>query len=792
MKLSLRWKLVLGSLLVEIVMLSFLVTNSLRLNEAHLQQLAGLRLREVSVLLNASLGPSLVQQDFASVTEVFRQSRSHEGITYFLLYDRQGQLVAADGWQGDVPQKREALHLQSDDHRLDSQVDIVLAGQAYGTLFFGMSTGFLDRARADLLTESLFIAAMEVLLSLICLAALGTWLTRHLKTLERAAIAISDGQFDVRLPVAGEDELSVVARALNRMGEELASEMAALRRSEQQQREAAARLQAVFDAVPDYLSLSRVSDGRILKANGGFAQLTGYEAEYALGRTTVDLGIWANQAHRDIWISRLMSAGSLADYQTSMRTRDGRLVVVLLSATMLEIDGEPHIVALCKDITERLQVQARIEKARRDLQAVLDAASEVSIIATDPDGLITMFNRGAEKLLGYSAADVVGKQTPALFHDREEMRQRQNELRARYGSDLEGISLFTALAVEQGSETRNWTYIRCDGVKKTVSLAVTAMRDDSGAVKGFLGIGRDITPQLEAERALETLNNELEQRVTERTAALQKANHELADAMAQLRFAQDELVRSEKMTALGNMVAVVAHELNTPIGNSLTVASTMFDRSGELARAIENNQLKKSALQDYLAAARDGNDILLRSLRRASELITNFKHVAVDQTTGQRRSFDLKEVVEDMVSVLSPMLRKTTFRLQLSVPEGIQMDSFPGPLEQVVTNLITNALAHAFDQRSDGLMTLTAAVEAEDRVLLEFCDDGVGIPEEHLSRIFDPFFTTKMGRGGTGLGLNIVHSIVTKTLGGQLEVKSRAGAGTQFTLHLPLRAPAAP
>jgi PAS domain S-box-containing protein len=286
-------------------------------------------------------------------------------------------------------------------------VDIVLAGQAYGTPFFGMSTGFLDRARADLLTESLFIAAMEVLLSLICLAALGTWLTRHLKTLERAAIAISDGQFDVRLPVAGEDELSVVARALNRMGEELASEMAALRRSEQQQREAAARLQAVFDAVPDYLSLSRVSDGRILKANGGFAQLTGYEAEYALGRTTVDLGIWANQAHRDIWISRLMSAGSLADYQTSMRTRDGRLVVVLLSATMLEIDGEPHIVALCKDITERLQVQARIEKARRDLQAVLDAASEVSIIATDPDGLITMFNRGAEKLLGYSAADVV-------------------------------------------------------------------------------------------------------------------------------------------------------------------------------------------------------------------------------------------------------------------------------------------------------------------------------------------------------------------------------------------------
>jgi C4-dicarboxylate-specific signal transduction histidine kinase len=148
--------------------------------------------------------------------------------------------------------------------------------------------------------------------------------------------------------------------------------------------------------------------------------------------------------------------------------------------------------------------------------------------------------------------------------------------------------------------------------------------------------------------------------------------------MAQLRFAQDELVRSEKMTALGNMVAVVAHELNTPIGNSLTVASTMFDRSGELARAIENNQLKKSALQDYLAAARDGNDILLRSLRRASELITNFKHVAVDQTTGQRRSFDLKEVVEDMVSVLSPMLRKTTFRLQLSVPEGTGWTVFRG------------------------------------------------------------------------------------------------------------------
>lgn len=789
MKLSLRWKLVLGSLLIEVVMLSFLVTNSVRLNEAHLQQLAAIRLREVSVLLNASLGPSLVQQDFASVTEVFRQSRSQEGITYFLLYDNTGQLVAADGWEGIPPQHRAGLQLQTNQHRMDSQVDIVVAGQAYGSLYFGMSTAFLDQSRAALLAESIIIAGLEVILSLLGLLVLGTWLTRHLKTLETAALAISAGQFNVRLPEHSEDELGVVARALNRMGDELHNEMAAMRNSEQQQRELVVRLQAVFDAVPDYLSLSRLQDGKILSVNAGFSSLTGYPGDFAIGRTTVELGIWANQAHREIWISKLLSAGSLADYQTSLRTSDNRIIIVLLSAKLLDIDGQPHIVAICKDITERLQIQARIEKARRDLQDVLDAASEVSIIATDLDGVITMFNRGAEKLLGFQAEEMVHTLTPAVFHDPQEMQQRQEELRARYGSRVEGIGLFTVVAIEQGSEIRNWTYIRRDGQRKTVSLAVTAMRDGGGQVIGFLGVARDITPQREAEHALATLNNELELRVTERTAALQQANFELGEAMDQLRIAQDELVRSEKMTALGNMVAVVAHELNTPIGNSLTVASTMHDRCADVGRQFDNNQLRKSGLQEFLMAEHEGSDILLRSLRRASELITNFKHVAVDQTTGQRRAFDLKEVMEDVVSVLSPMLRKTAYKLELQIPAGLQMDSFPGPLEQVITNLMTNALTHAFEDRDTGMMRLQAESRDAAHVELRFSDDGVGIPADHLSRIFDPFFTTKMGRGGTGLGLNIVHNIVTKTLGGQLEVCSHAGTGTTFILRLPVIAP---
>lgn len=296
----------------------------------------------------------------------------------------------------------------------------------------------------------------------------------------------------------------------------------------------------------------------------------------------------------------------------------------------------------------------------------------------------------------------------------------------------------------------------------------------------------DAVRQREAE--LRELNAELEARVQARTADLERANADLSVAMTTLEQAQDELVRSEKMAALGGLVAGVAHELNTPIGNSLMVASTLGDRTHEFEDGLESG-LTRSALNRHLSICREASLSLVRNLQRAAELISSFKQVAVDQTTSARRRFSLDEVVREIILTLSPAMRKASWRIETMVPPGIRFDSYPGPLGQVLTNLINNAAIHAFGENAAGVVRIEAGRVDDNQVQLVVSDDGEGISPEHLARIFDPFFTTRMGRGGTGLGLSICHNIVENILGGRINVTSAPGEGTVFSLTLPLVAP---
>lgn len=294
---------------------------------------------------------------------------------------------------------------------------------------------------------------------------------------------------------------------------------------------------------------------------------------------------------------------------------------------------------------------------------------------------------------------------------------------------------------------------------------------------------------LQREDALRRLNDDLEQRVALRTTELQRTNSELTAALTRLEQAQDELLHSEKMAALGGLVAGVAHELNTPIGNSLMVASTLQDRTEEFEADVAAG-LRRSALNRHIEINREATQALVRNLQRAAELITSFKQVAVDRTTSQRRRFLLEEVVSEVILTMSPTLRKTPWQVHVDIPAGISMDSYPGPLGQVITNLINNAILHGFDGRSSGSVHIDACLTGSGGLVrLSVTDDGIGIPEDLIGRVFDPFFTTRMGRGGTGLGLSICHNIVKGVLGGTVGVESVPGEGTIFILMLPLVAP---
>jgi signal transduction histidine kinase len=263
-----------------------------------------------------------------------------------------------------------------------------------------------------------------------------------------------------------------------------------------------------------------------------------------------------------------------------------------------------------------------------------------------------------------------------------------------------------------------------------------------------------------------------------------------ADAYRKLQDAQAQLVSQEKLAALGALMAGVAHELNTPIGNSLLIASTMQQKSAEIEALMKGPGLRRSELAVFVADAQKGAALVMRGLTSAADLVNSFKQVAVDRTTEQRRQFNLQQVCHEIVATMMNRVRAANHTLALDVDEMIAMDSYPGPFGQVIANFINNALLHAFTPGRPGRMTLTAATPVDGRVLIAFSDDGAGIPPEHLGRIFDPFFTTKLGQGGSGLGLSISYNIVTSLLGGTITVEACPGGGTCFTLDLPLCAPA--
>ena len=276
---------------------------------------------------------------------------------------------------------------------------------------------------------------------------------------------------------------------------------------------------------------------------------------------------------------------------------------------------------------------------------------------------------------------------------------------------------------------------------------------------------------------------ETEQAVAERT-------RELREALDTLRRAQDELLRAEKMAALGGMVAAIAHEINTPLGNSLTIATTLERKIAEFETMVAGSDIRRSALRGFAEKFSAGGQLLIANLSRAADLIGSFKRVAVDQTSERRRPFDLATTVGEIVTMLRPSYKQSGHRVQVEIPPGIAIDGYPGALSQVVTNLVMNALVHAFDGRDDGVVRVTARLdEVGEGVELTVADDGAGIAAEVLPRIFDPFFSTRLGSGGSGLGLHIVYVTVARVLGGGIAVASTPGAGTVFTVRLPRTAP---
>jgi signal transduction histidine kinase len=265
----------------------------------------------------------------------------------------------------------------------------------------------------------------------------------------------------------------------------------------------------------------------------------------------------------------------------------------------------------------------------------------------------------------------------------------------------------------------------------------------------------------------------------------------LRDALADLRRTQAELIQSEKMASLGQLVAGVAHEINTPVGVALTTATQMGEEARHFVQEAEGAQLRRSRLLAFVERMNEGSRLLYANLTRAADLVQSFKQVAADQVSGEHRTFDLKDWLPELVTSLGPVLRKRGLSVRIDCPEGLTMSTFPGALGQVVTNLVVNAAVHGYPPGQPGTLHLSALRDGPGRIALVVADDGKGMPPDVQARIFDPFFTTARQHGSTGLGLHIVYNLVVQTLKGRIAVDSAPGRGTRFTVTLPVSVPAA-
>ena len=307
------------------------------------------------------------------------------------------------------------------------------------------------------------------------------------------------------------------------------------------------------------------------------------------------------------------------------------------------------------------------------------------------------------------------------------------------------------------------------GVEDLVSAYGKSIREQRRLVK--------LSDRQQAQLA--SLNQELARRTTE-----------AEEALARLRETQETLVQAEKLASLGALVGGVAHEINTPVGIALSCASHLADATTRLSALYRADDVAIDDFESYLATAADTAELILANCERAAELIRSFKQVAVDRTSSERRAFDLAVTITETLASLGPRLRQAGHQVSVACPPGLTMESYPGALSQVLTNLVMNSIIHAYDDGVAGHLTIAVERQAPRSIRIVYRDDGRGIAEEHRSRVFDPFFTTRRGSGGSGLGLHIVYNLVTGPLEGTVTVAARPGLGAEFVLTLPVVAAA--
>jgi PAS domain S-box-containing protein len=516
-------------------------------------------------------------------------------------------------------------------------------------------------------------------------------------------------------------------------------------------------LQLIYDTAP--IGLACLSpDCRYLQINQRLTEICGISVEDHLGRTVRDCVPALAGAVEDIVrsimetgepVTGIEVAGQRADqiderfwvtYWHPLRSPSGEIVAVNVAA---------------EEITERKRAEAALRASERQFHTLADSIPQLVWMA-DAVGNIYWFNNHWHEYTGTSLGET-------KTHDWQLTLAPASleEARQRWAQTLEtGTPLELELSM-----------LGQDGQYRPFLTRVIPLRDLTATIYGWIGTHIDISERKRNEQAVRDARDAAE------------------TALQNLQETQNSLIEVEKLAALGRLVAGVAHEINTPVGTSLTVASALEHRTTMIATELAQGTLRRSSLLEFFETSRLASSQLVANLNEAAELIQSFKQVATDRNQSNQRTFDLGDLTEQLVLSLRPGLGKTNLTLKVECQPNLTMISYPGPYGQVLTNLFLNSVTHAFIDGKEGNIEIKVRTAGKDNVEILFSDDGCGMSADDRRKAFDPFFTTRRDQGNTGLGLHIVHSIVTNYLGGRLHLDSEPGEGTKVRLVLPRMAP---
>lgn len=388
---------------------------------------------------------------------------------------------------------------------------------------------------------------------------------------------------------------------------------------------------------------------------------------------------------------------------------------------------------LQREIAERRLAETSLKASEQRFRDFAESASDW-LWEMDAELRFSYFSERLQHILGMDLAALIGRKRAELAGEAVMARE---PVKWREHLDL----------LRRHEPFRNFEYgfERRDGAILQVQLSGNPVFDEEGQFTGYRGTGRDVSD---------------------------------------LRSTQDKLMQSEKMAALGGLVAGVAHEINTPVGIGVTASTHLQECIRHFEALYRSDRASKQDLEELLEDVREAGDVIHANLQRAIELIQSFKQVAVDQSTQERRRFNLRTYLQEILLSLHPRLKRTSHRVELNCPDDIELDSYPGAVSQILTNLVMNSLIHAFEADEKGALSIDAS-RVEGGVRLTYADNGRGMSSEQAARVFEPFYTTRRGSGGSGLGMNIVYTLVTDTLGGSIECTTQPGKGVSYQITIP-------